>query len=171
MFCGPQGVTWHTDADEAQKEAASVHIGSWAQPPPRPTDKKELSFADQVPMALRLSLAHTVASQPFDEVQFAKKTAGDRPHIEEDWTPSQATRVFHPQLAAAMEIKKKSAGPVDQRSGKFTEEEFSDRINPQLDVITQMQAGRTKWRTPRGPRCFAAWTRRSCGLSSAQLLG
>ena len=86
-------------------------------------------------------MAHTVASQPFDEV----KTAGDRPHIEEDWTPSQATRVFHrdfhPQLAAAMEIKKKSAGPVDQRSGKLTEEEFSDRINPQLDVITQMQAG------------------------------
>ena len=45
MFCGPQGVTWHTDADEAQKEAASVDIGSWAQP----TDEQELSFADQVP--------------------------------------------------------------------------------------------------------------------------
>ena len=74
MFCGPQGVTWHTDADEAQKENASVNIGAWAQPPPPWTDLQELSFADQVPMALRLSLAHTVASQPFDEVQFAKKT-------------------------------------------------------------------------------------------------
>ena len=46
-----------------------------------------------------------------------------------------------PQLAAAMEIKKKSAGPVDQRSGKLTEEEFTNRLNPQLDVITHMQAG------------------------------
>ncbi|CAE7550172.1 unnamed protein product [Symbiodinium microadriaticum] len=109
MFCGPQGVTWHTDADEAQKENASVNIGAWAQPPPPWTDLQELSFADQVPMALRLSLAHTVASQPFDE------------------------------LAAAMEIKKKSAGPVEQRSGKLTEEEFSAQLNPQLDVITQMQ--------------------------------
>ncbi|CAE7269691.1 mpaC, partial [Symbiodinium microadriaticum] len=135
MFCGPQGVTWHTDADEAQKEAASVDIASWAQPP----TQKELSFADQVPMALRLSLAHTVASQPFDEVQFAQKTAGDRPHLREE--PSEETRAFHPQLVAAMEIKKKSAGPVDQRSGKLTEEECTNRLNPQLDVITHMQAG------------------------------
>ncbi|CAE7360270.1 cpt [Symbiodinium microadriaticum] len=103
MFCGPQGATWHTDADEAQKQAASVDIGSWAQPPPRTTDKTELSFAEQVPMALRPSLA---------QVQFSQKTAGDRPHLREDWEPSQETRAFHPQLAAAMEIKKKSAGPV-----------------------------------------------------------
>ncbi|CAE7839828.1 cpt [Symbiodinium sp. CCMP2592] len=141
MFCGPKGVTWHTDADEAQKEAASVDIGSWAQPPPRPTDQKELSFADQVPMALRLSLAHTVATQPFDEVQFADKEAGDRPHLRGDWQPSQETRAFHPQLAAAMDITKKSSGPVDKQPKKPTEEEFLDHINPQLDVIVEMQAG------------------------------
>ncbi|CAE7254264.1 ppsC [Symbiodinium sp. CCMP2592] len=141
MFCGPRGVTWHTDADEAQKEAASVDIGSWAQPPPRPTDQKELSFADQVPMALRLSLAHTVATQPFDEVQFADKEAGDRPHLRDDWQPSQETRAFHPQLAAAMDITKKSSGPVDKQPKKPTEEEFLDHINPQLDVIVEMQAG------------------------------
>ena len=40
-----------------------------------------------------------------------------------------------------MEIKKKSAGPVDQSKHKETEAEFLDRINPQLDVITQMQTG------------------------------
>ncbi|CAE7598049.1 ppsC [Symbiodinium sp. CCMP2592] len=141
MFCGPQGVTWHTDADEAQKAAASVDIGSWAQPPPRPTDQKELSFAHQVPMALRLSLAHTVATQPFDEVQFSDKDAGDRPHLREDWQPSQETRAFHAQLAAAMEITKKSSGPVDKDSKKLTEEQFLDHINPQLDVIVEMQAG------------------------------
>ncbi|CAE6923501.1 unnamed protein product [Symbiodinium sp. CCMP2592] len=141
MFCGRKGVTWHTDADEAQKEAASVDIGSWAQPPPRPTDQKELSFADQVPMALRLSLAHTVATQPFDEVQFADKEAGDRPHLRGDWQPSQETRAFHPQLAAAMDITKKSSGPVDKQPKKPTEEEFLDHINPQLDVIVEMQAG------------------------------
>ncbi|CAE7728745.1 unnamed protein product, partial [Symbiodinium sp. CCMP2456] len=90
MFCGPEGVTWHTDADEAQKEAASVDIGSWAQPPPRPTDQTELSFADQ------------------------------------DWQPSQETRAFHAQLAAAMEIQKnKRAGPVDRRPSKDTEEFFA----------------------------------------------
>ena len=61
MFCGPQELSWHTDGDEEAKAAASVDIGSWAQPPPRPSDQQELSFADQVPMALRLSLAHTVA--------------------------------------------------------------------------------------------------------------
>ncbi|CAE7253788.1 unnamed protein product [Symbiodinium sp. CCMP2592] len=133
MFCGPQGVTWYTDADEAQKEAASVDIGSWAQPPPRPTDQKELSFADQVPMALRLSLAHTV--------QFSHKEAGDRPHLRDDWQPSQETRAFHPQLAAAMDITKKSSGPVDKDSKKLTEEQFLDHINPQLDVIVEMQAG------------------------------
>ncbi|CAE7497600.1 PRKG1 [Symbiodinium sp. CCMP2456] len=94
MFCGPEGVSWHTDADEAQKEAAAVGIGSWAQPPPKPSDQSGLSFADQVPVALRLSLAHTVAKQPFDE----------------DWQPSQETRAFHPQLAAAMDIEKKKAG-------------------------------------------------------------
>ncbi|CAE7034874.1 ppsC [Symbiodinium sp. CCMP2592] len=115
MFCGPQGVTWHTDADEAQKEAASVDIGSWAQPPPRPTDQKELSFADQ--------------------------EAGDRPHLRGDWQPSQETRAFHPQLAAAMDIIKKSSGPVDKQPKKPTEEEFLDHINPQLDVIVEMQAG------------------------------
>ena len=102
--------------------------GSWAQPPPHPSDQQELSFADQVPMALRLSLAHTVASQPFDEVQFASKEAGERPHLKEDWEPSQETRAFHPQLAAAMEIKGKSSGPVDQRK----------TINPQLDVMVEM---------------------------------
>ena len=53
MFCGPNGVSWHTDVDEAAKEAAAVDIGAWAQPPPKSTDNKELSFADQVPMALR----------------------------------------------------------------------------------------------------------------------
>ncbi|CAE7730907.1 ppsC, partial [Symbiodinium necroappetens] len=164
MFCGPQGVTWHTDADETQKENASVDIGSWAQPPPRSTDNKELSFADQVPMALRLSLAHTVASQPFDEMQFAKKTAGDRPHIREDWTPSQSTRVFHPQLAAAMEIKKKSAGPVDQHSSKLTEKEFSAQLNPQLDVITQMQAGAHEVADASGASVLRpTWTRRRPG--------
>ncbi|CAE7523088.1 unnamed protein product, partial [Symbiodinium sp. CCMP2456] len=141
MFCGPEGVSWHTDADEAQKEAAAVDLGSWAQPPPKPSDQSELSFADQVPLALRLSLAHTVAKQPFDEVQFAKKTAGERPHIQEDWQPSQETRAFHPQLAAAMDIQKKRAGPVDQRPSKETEEEFMNKLNPQLDVMTQMQAG------------------------------
>ena len=76
MFCGPQGVSWHTDGDEEAKAAASVDIGSWAQPPPRPSYQQELSVADQVPMALRLSLAHTAACQPFDEVQFASKEAG-----------------------------------------------------------------------------------------------
>ena len=64
MFCGPNKVSWHTDADEAAKEAAAVGIGAWAQPSLRSTDNKELSFADQVPMALRLSLAHTVAANP-----------------------------------------------------------------------------------------------------------
>ncbi|CAE6963924.1 ppsC [Symbiodinium sp. CCMP2592] len=115
MFCGPRGVTWHTDADEAQKEAASVDIGSWAQPPPRPTDQKELSFADQ--------------------------EAGDRPHLRDDWQPSQETRAFHPQLAAAMDVTKKSSGPVDKQPKKPTEEEFLDHINLQLDVIVEMQAG------------------------------
>ena len=110
-------------------------------PPPPPSDQQELSFADQVPMARRLSLAHTVASQPFDEVQFASKEAGERPHLKEDWEPSQETRAFHPQLAAAMEIKRKSSGPVDQRKTKLTEEEFLDKINPQLDVMVEMQAG------------------------------
>ena len=38
MFCGLQGVSWHTDGDEDDKTAASVDVGSWAQPPPRPTD-------------------------------------------------------------------------------------------------------------------------------------
>ncbi|CAE7875098.1 unnamed protein product [Symbiodinium microadriaticum] len=33
-----------------------------------------------------------------------------------------------------MEIKKKSSGPVDQRATKLTEEEFLDKLNPQLDV-------------------------------------
>ena len=64
-----------------------MDIGAWAQPPPKTTDNKELSFADQVPMALRLSLAHTVASQPFDEARFAYDDGGDRPHIPEDWQP------------------------------------------------------------------------------------
>ena len=141
MFCGLQGVSWHSDGDEEAKAAASVDIGSWAQPPPPPSDQQELSFADQVPMARRLSLAHTVASQPFDEVQFASKEAGERPHLKEDWEPSQETRAFHPQLAAAMEIKRKSSGPVDQRKTKLTEEEFLDKINPQLDVMVEMQAG------------------------------
>ena len=67
--------------------------------------------------------------------------AGDRPHIREDWQPSQETRAFHPELAAALEIKKKSAGPVDQRDHKETEAELLDRINPQLVVITQVQTG------------------------------
>ena len=40
-----------------------------------------------------------------------------------------------------MEIKKKSSGPVDQRATKLTEEEFLDKLNPQLDVMAQMQAG------------------------------
>ena len=61
--------------------------------------------------------------------------------MKEDWEPSQETRAFHPQLAAAMEIKRKSSGPVDQRKTKLTEEEFLDKINPQLDVMVEMQAG------------------------------
>ncbi|CAE7235948.1 ppsC [Symbiodinium sp. CCMP2592] len=112
MFCGPRGVTWHTDADETQKEAASVDIA---------TDQKELSFADQV--------------------MFANKEAGERPHLRDDWQPSQETRAFHPQLSAAMDITKKSSGPVDKDANKPTEEEFLDHINPQLDVIVEMQAG------------------------------
>ena len=74
-------------------------------------------------------------------MKFARENAGDRPHIRQDWQPSQETQAFHPELAAALEIKKKSAGPVDQSKHKDTEAEFLDRINPQLDVITQMQAG------------------------------
>ncbi|OLP86518.1 hypothetical protein AK812_SmicGene32345 [Symbiodinium microadriaticum] len=142
---------YHSHLPGRGVELALVHLspqtaegqgqGSWAQPPPHPSDQQELSFADQVPMALRLSLAHTVASQPFDEVQFASKEAGERPHLKEDWEPSQETRAFHPQLAAAMEIKWKSSGPVDQRKTKLTEEEFLDKINPQLDVMVEMQAG------------------------------
>ena len=58
----------HGRRTEDDKAAASVDIGSWAQPPPRPTDQTELGFADY-------SLAHTVASQ----VQFASKEAGDCP--------------------------------------------------------------------------------------------
>ena len=81
-----------------------------------------------------------MASQPFDEVRFAYEDAGDRPHIREDWQPSQETRAFHPELAASLDIKKKSAGPMDQRDHK-EEAQFLDRVNPQLDVITQMQAG------------------------------
>ncbi|CAE6958922.1 cpt [Symbiodinium sp. CCMP2592] len=150
MYCGSQGVSWHTDADEAQREAASVDIGSWAQPPPKPTDQKELSFADQVPMALRLSLAHTVASQPFDEVQFAEQGVGSRPHLQEDWQASQETRAFHPQLAAALDIQKKSAGPVAKEPRKPTEEEFLERVNPQLDVMVEMQAGAQSVDEPKG---------------------
>ena len=117
-------------------------------------------------MALRLSLAHTVACQPFDEVQFADKTAGDRPHLREDWEPSQETRAFHPQLAAAMEIKKKSSGPVEKRATKLTEEEFLDKLNPHLDVMAQMQAGAHEVAdAPGGGRLCAISTRRSCAHS------
>ncbi|CAE7030898.1 cpt [Symbiodinium sp. CCMP2592] len=105
MFCGPRGVTWHTDADEAQKEAASVDIGSWAQPPPRPTDQKELSFADQVPMALRR-----------EKDPIPSPAGGGDGHHQEELGPSRQTK-------------------------KPTEEEFLDHINPQLDVIVEMQAG------------------------------
>ncbi|CAE7657451.1 unnamed protein product [Symbiodinium sp. CCMP2592] len=46
-----------------------------------------------------------------------------------------------PPPAAALEITKKSSGPVDKDSRKLTEEQFLDHINPQLDVIVEMQAG------------------------------
>ncbi|CAE7412904.1 ppsC [Symbiodinium sp. CCMP2592] len=123
-FCGPRGVTWHTDADEPQE--GSRLRGHWLLGP----------AAAQVPMALRLSLAHTVATQPFDEVQFANKEAGDRPHLRDDWQPSQETRLSIPSWR-----RRWTSPPVDKQPKKPTEEEFLDHINPQLDVIVEMQAG------------------------------
>ncbi|CAE7814291.1 MKK3 [Symbiodinium sp. CCMP2592] len=145
LFSKLKSEQWNRPAVERVLEVYHIYKRQLAQEKmlagPRPTDQKELSFADQVPMALRLSLAHTVATQPFDEVTFANKEAGERPHLRDDWQPSQETRAFHPQLSAAMDITKKSSGPVDKDAKKPTEEEFLDHINPQLDVIVEMQAG------------------------------
>ena len=38
-------------------------------------------------------------------------------------------------------MKKKAAGPVDNRKHKDAEQELLEKVNPQLDVMVEMQAG------------------------------
>ena len=99
-----------------------MDIGAWAQHPgPRTT--KSLALPTRCPCR-GLSLPTRSPANPSMRRSLPTRMPGTAHTFEKIGETRAST------LAAAMEIKKKSAGPVDQREHKETEAEFLDRINP-----------------------------------------
>ena len=115
-----------------------VDLGNYAEKPTSTSDGSEQCFADQVPLALRVSLKHEVSKQPFDEIQFMGKEEGERPWKMTD--NIQGQKVFHPKLVKATKLQAEMY-EVEGKARRPTKEEAEAVIDPQIEVLHELQTG------------------------------
>ena len=117
-----------------------VDLGNSAENPTSTSDGSEQCFADQVPLALRVSLKHEVSKQPFDELQFMGKEEGERPWKMSDNIQGQEQKVFHPKLVKATKLQAQMC-EVEGKARRPTEAEAEAVIDPQIAVLHELQTG------------------------------
>ena len=89
-----------------EKEAASIDLGQLAQAPSPCLNPEEASFADQVPLSVRISLRQQVVTEdPDPDLVEALAKKNVKMHTKEEENPREGSKVFHPAASKALKIK------------------------------------------------------------------
>jgi len=134
----------------AQKLERSVDATQLAQPPGATSSLDEVTMADAVPMALRMSMREEVLEQTIDED--AKEAASLLQEQKQNLAAkrAQSFQVFHPEAAMALDIQSKAMSHVnlvhqeealDEEAKRQKTELVKDAVNLNLQVLSSIQEG------------------------------
>ena len=134
----------------AQKLERSVDATQLAQPPGATSSLDEVTMADAVPMALRMSMREEVLEQTIDED--AKEAASLLQEQKQNLAAkrAQSFQVFHPEAARALDIQSKAMSHVnlvhqeealDEEAKRQKTELVKDAVNLNLQVLSSIQEG------------------------------
>ena len=134
----------------AQKLERSIDATQLAQPPGATSSLDEVTMADAVPMALRMSMREEVLEQTVDE---DAKEAASLLHEQKQSLAAkkpQGFQVFHPEAAKAMDIQSKAMthshlihqeAAMDEEAKRQKKELVEDAVNLNLHVLGPLQEG------------------------------
>ena len=141
------------EPDLAFKRDNAVDIGGLAEAPLCPADHAETSLSDYITSRDRLQLRTEVLNRVVDAETFPEADES-RPQVSKDIKHGQAALVFHPDAAEALKMASKLTSadipPEAAFHPKRSEEELTEVVTSNADIIHDMQSGAISVEDPQG---------------------
>ena len=141
------------EPDLAFKRENAVDIGGLAEAPLCPADHAETSLSDYITSHDRLQLRTEVLNRVVDAETFPEADES-RPQVSKDIKHGQAALVFHPDAAEALRMASNLTSadipPEAAFHPKRSEEELTEVVTSNADIIHDMQSGAISVEDPQG---------------------
>ena len=141
------------EPDLAFKRENAVDIGGLAEAPLCPADHAETSLSDYITSHDRLQLRTEVLNRVVDAETFPEADES-RPQVSKDIKHGQVALVFHPDAAEALKMASKLTSadipPEAAFHPKRSEEELTEVVTSNADIIHDMQSGAISVEDPQG---------------------